>query len=209
MKVFISHSSRDKWAARRISDDLIAIDATTFLDEKDIKTGESIDVRIQDNLTDCDDLMILVSPDSVNSQWVLIELGGAIALKKNIIPIFLYVGSNEIPKPISKLLGRDINDIDKYYDEIKLKISGKTVAKAKKKTPEIIDTKFKVGDKVRLPLKPVKEETAPGWVDDMDRYLGLNTTIKKLGNEDGIPFAKVDVDNMDWEWATSWLVKIE
>ena len=50
MKIFISHSSKDKWAARRISQDLNGLGAETFLDEKDIKTGESIDESIKKHL---------------------------------------------------------------------------------------------------------------------------------------------------------------
>ena len=41
MKIFISHSSYDKWVARQISHRLIEKGHTTFLDEKDIKTGDS------------------------------------------------------------------------------------------------------------------------------------------------------------------------
>lgn len=50
MKIFISHSSRDKWAARRISEDLISCGATTFLDEKDIRTGQSIDESVKKHI---------------------------------------------------------------------------------------------------------------------------------------------------------------
>ena len=47
MKVFISHSSKDKWAARRISQDLLQMGIESFLDEKDIETGDAIDESIQ------------------------------------------------------------------------------------------------------------------------------------------------------------------
>jgi hypothetical protein len=208
MKVFISHSSRDKWAARRISTDLNNLGIETFLDEKDIKTGESINDKIQDNLSDSDDLLILISPASVDSQWVLIELGGAIALKKNIIPILLYVGANDIPKPISKLLGRDINEIDKYYEEIKAKISGKKQLKTKdKKLIKSIED-IQIGDKVRLPLKR-QESEFPGWDNQMDKYLGLEAEITQLVVEQGIEMAKVNIDKSEWYWSINWLVKIE
>ena len=66
------------------------------------------------NLKNCNDLLFLLSPSSLKSEWVLVELGGALALEKNIIPILLYVGVNEIPSMISLKLARDINDIDGY-----------------------------------------------------------------------------------------------
>jgi 3-methyladenine DNA glycosylase AlkC len=46
MKVFISHSSHDKWVARQMSRMLVQKGHVTFLDEKDIKTGDSIDSDI-------------------------------------------------------------------------------------------------------------------------------------------------------------------
>jgi len=103
MKVFISHSSRDKWVARRISQDLNAMGIETFLDEKDIETGASIDEVIGDHLKDCDDCLMLLSPSALNSHWVLIEIGGAKALGKRLIPVLLHVGANEIPAPLSNI----------------------------------------------------------------------------------------------------------
>jgi len=41
MKIY-NHSLKDKWAARRISDGLCALGADTFLDEKYIRTGHSL-----------------------------------------------------------------------------------------------------------------------------------------------------------------------
>ena len=58
VKVFISHSSADKWLARRIARDLEELGTQTFLDEKDIKTGESIDDSIQLHLKESDEVLI-------------------------------------------------------------------------------------------------------------------------------------------------------
>ena len=112
MKIFISHSTKDKWAARRITEDLISLGAEIFLDEKDIETGESIDSSIRKHLKDCNDFLIILSPASLKSEWVLIELGGALALEKKVIPILLYVGANEMPNAINLKLARDINQLN-------------------------------------------------------------------------------------------------
>lgn len=47
MILFVSHSSIDKWVARQLSKQLESEGHETFLDEKDIKTGDSIDSEIQ------------------------------------------------------------------------------------------------------------------------------------------------------------------
>ena len=208
MKTFISHSSKDKWAAKRISSELNFLGITTFLDEKDIKTGESIDVKVQEHLSDCNDLLILISPASLNSHWVLIELGGAIALKKNIIPIFLYVGANEIPHPINKILGRDINEIERYYEEVKQKSRGKTISRVEPEKNIVLDEKFKIGNIVKLPSTPQNEDVDPGWVENMDSYMGLTAKIIDLIVTENVQCALVDIDNGEWSWALSWLVKL-
>lgn len=99
MKIFISHSSVDQWVARRISQDLIDLGIDTFLDEKDIETGQSIDDTVTDNLRDCDELVLILSPTALRSHWVLIEVGGAKVLGKRVVPILLGVTPNAIPQP--------------------------------------------------------------------------------------------------------------
>src|SRR6267378_5040048 len=118
MKIFISHSSYDKWTARQISRQLEDQQHQTFLDEKDIKTGDSIDASIQEHLKDSDHLLIIISPVSLKSHWVFIEIGSAKALGKRIVPILFHIEPNEVPNAISQLLARDINDIDIYYKEL-------------------------------------------------------------------------------------------
>jgi hypothetical protein len=215
MKVFLSHSSADKWLARRIADDIAGLGAQTFLDEKDIVTGESIDAAIQAHLSECADFLILLSPASIKSEWVLIELGGALALKKNVIPVLLYLGANDIPKPISKVKGRDIADIEKYYAELKTRLP-----KKRSKTSSVISPRpshrkklpakvaFVLGQKVTLPR--VAQESIYGdrrkitFAPDMAKYCGLVATITQLDEKSR--YARVDVDGGRWGWAYEWLV---
>jgi hypothetical protein len=217
MKIFISHSSRDKWAARKIAQEIGTLKAETFLDEKDIETGESIDHSIKKHLKNSDHFLLLLSPASVKSEWVLIELGGALALGKTIIPILLYVGANEIPKAISLKLARDINDIEKYYDEVRQKI-GIRIAKsapspiAKKQTTQTKTKQFKIGEKIKIaPQKPAiltSTGLKVGWVDSMDAYVGLPAKIMQtaIGPSSGVVVYLLDIDQGQHAWAEEWLV---
>jgi hypothetical protein len=225
LKIFISHSSDDKWVARQISR-LLEIDGhTTFLDEKDIKTGDSIDASIQVNLKGSDHLLLLLSPSSLTSQWVFIELGGAKALGKHIVPILFHIGGNEIPHAISQLLARDINDIDKYFSELKkldelTKIAPEKVASetaksdAREKRSAKSDIKsfagFKVGEKVQISkvehLTDEDKLVFPKWTRPMDKYSGLITHITAFSKR-GNAFLEVSGDN--FRWNTDWLSKVE
>jgi hypothetical protein len=217
MKIFISHSSKDKWAARRISEDLISLGAITFLDEKDIETGQSIDHKIQKNLKDCDDFLIILSPASIKSEWVLIELGGALALEKKIIPILLYVGANEIPQVINLKLARDINSINLYYDEAKQLLKGAKVQVALSKASSNKDTAFKVGDKVRIvskkPENVMRNSAIIDWEPAMDYYLSQEMIINSVSENVELAYtlenAKLSGTNSHYVFAEEWLIPIQ
>jgi len=209
MKIFISHSSKDKWAARRIAKDLDALGCSVFIDEKDIKTGESIDAAIRTNLVDCDHFLILISPASLGSEWVLLELGGAIALSKTVIPILLYVGVNEVPQAINLKLARDINELDRYYDEIISIVKKRPMAMELPSEEKRIDSKFQKGAIVRIATNsPEKIYRAIGfdtaWSNEMDKFLGHEARIVEV-DEDGD--YSLDIDEGKFFWAKEWLVR--
>lgn len=214
MKVFISHSSRDRWVARKISEDLNGLGVKTFLDEKDMDTGVSIDESISANLKDCDECLILLSSSSINSQWVLVEMGGAKALGKRLIPILLNIGVNEIPNPISKNLARDINEIEKYYSEVKNRQAGHSVprqpaaSKRQRATTKRKIQSLKVGDKVRLPSSrplPVERKSYMiEWTRGMDKYFGKTAIVIEVDKDKTVA---LDIDNGYYWYAFEWLKK--
>lgn len=68
--VFISHSSRDKDAVRRLATCVEDAGFSVWLDEWSIRVGECIPTRISDGLEECRFLIIVLSPHSVSSGWV-------------------------------------------------------------------------------------------------------------------------------------------
>jgi hypothetical protein len=204
MKVFISHSTRDKWIARKISKELEALGAATFLDEKDIETGESIDEAIGDHLKESDELLMLVSPAALTSHWVLIEVGGAKALGKRLVPILLHVSPNDLPAPLTMYLARDLNDIDRYYDEVRARLKGAAPRAAppeRKVRPRVVKRSFKMGDRVLIARRGTKD-VLPGWNDDMDHFVGKEATVTGESERDTV---RLDVDDGQWYWDLDWL----
>jgi hypothetical protein len=219
VKVFISHSSTDKWIARRISEDLIGRGAETFLDEKDIRTGESIDATIQDHLADCDELLMLLSPAALSSTWVLIEIGGAKALKKRLIPITIHVPANELPSVLSGGLARDLNDIEVYYRELEQRVATGAVApsgydvdraRPRKTVARGIEWSPKIGERVQVaPVRPDPDSYAVGvvgWRDEMDLYLGAVATVREVEQDSpDVLTVQLDVDRGKFWWALDWI----
>jgi len=74
MKAFISYSSKDKKFVLRLATDLRTregIDA--WLDQWEINPGDRIPERIEEGLSEAEALILVLSPDSVNSRWVEYE----------------------------------------------------------------------------------------------------------------------------------------
>lgn len=214
MKVFISHSSRDTWIAKKISDDLNRMGVETFLDEKDLEAGARFDEKINENLKQCDEFLVLLSPASVSSPWVLIEVGGARVLGKHLVPVLLHLGANDIPDPISKNLAIDLNKIEKYYLQIRERLAhGRRHRPPQpRRAPQPLKplpADPKVGDRVRLPPKPPPpietDEIYFEWEDMMNHYLGQTATVVEVDTDRSL---KLDIDHGENWFACDWVTKI-
>jgi len=90
VKVFISYSSVDKAMASQIQKELKGLGINTFLDEKEIGWGDRILERVAQGITDCTDIVVIISPASLKSQWVSFEVGHAMALGKKVLPFLAH-----------------------------------------------------------------------------------------------------------------------
>jgi TIR domain len=120
--VFISHSTKDRWIARQMA--AIVQDRgrqqgiVTFLDEKDIEGGDDIPRTILQKLRASEEFVVLLSPQSVNRPWVLIELGAAWGLGKRLTAIIDKVAPKEMPDIIAQTKAYDLNDFDRFVTEL-------------------------------------------------------------------------------------------
>lgn len=69
-KVFISHSSQNKEFALWLAVDLANSGHKPWLDEWEIKVGESIPKKIGAGIEDCDFIAVVLSEHAVKSRWV-------------------------------------------------------------------------------------------------------------------------------------------
>lgn len=76
--VFLSHSSKDKPIIRQLATDLTAAGVSVWLDEQNIRVGDSIPDSIAQGLAESDYFLIALSDASVNSEWVKRELNSAL-----------------------------------------------------------------------------------------------------------------------------------
>ena len=113
MKVFISHSSRDKKFVRTLKDCLHENSIETWFDEDQLDLGDSLINKLENALNTSSHLVIILSPTSVESDWVKYELKKALSnqrtgLMQKIIPI--KYRECEIPEELKELLHADLSE---------------------------------------------------------------------------------------------------
>jgi hypothetical protein len=128
--VFISHAGKDTWIAHRLSQDIQALGAETFLDAVDVETGDEAEARMRDGLDRCSELVVLLTPNSVDRPYVWIEIGVAWIQRKRIIGILYGLTRRELvsregaPALLQGIQLREltVDDVGKYLKELERRI---------------------------------------------------------------------------------------
>jgi len=111
-RIFLSHSSVDKPFVRMIAEDVKTSGAKIWLDEVELKVGDSLILKIADALGKSDYVVAFLSVDSIKSNWVKKELAVATTMGVNNNNVFV------LPVLIGKI---QISDIPVFlYDQIYL-----------------------------------------------------------------------------------------
>ncbi|MEK6302007.1 MAG: toll/interleukin-1 receptor domain-containing protein [Acidobacteriota bacterium] len=128
--VFISHSSRDTWIARQIARHISNAGATPFLDEADVEVGEDFEQNILSFLDRAHELVVLLTPWSLDRPYVWAELGAAWSRRIPIIGILVGMTATElqlregIPLFLKKRDLLDINQIGLYFQQLGFRVGG-------------------------------------------------------------------------------------
>lgn len=124
-KVFISHASEDKADyAEPLAKALRAKGVDAWLDKWEIKPGDSLVERIfEEGLADAGTCVYLMSPNSVDKDWVRAEFENAVAqrIAKKIRLIPVKLADCNIPNAVNSILWIDLaraGSIEKVADDI-------------------------------------------------------------------------------------------
>jgi hypothetical protein len=78
-RIFICHSSKDKPFVRKLAGDLKSSGLSVWFDDWELLPGDSLSDKIQDGISESSWLLIILSKNSVKSQWVRRELNAGLA----------------------------------------------------------------------------------------------------------------------------------
>src|SRR5512134_2971636 len=86
-KLFISYSRKDIDFVRKLAGDLEKADYDVWWDITDLRGGDEWVTRIASAIEASESVIVVLSPNSIQSEWVRKEYTQAIGLHKRIIPI--------------------------------------------------------------------------------------------------------------------------
>jgi TIR domain len=126
--VFISHASRDRWAAGQIAKELEAVGASCFLDSEALETGDPIDANLKEALRSADELLVLLTPAALERPYVWLEIGVAWGRGTRIVGILYGLTTAELaardgtPGFMTDIALRDIEDLERYAGELRRRV---------------------------------------------------------------------------------------
>jgi nucleoside 2-deoxyribosyltransferase len=113
IRVFISHAAADAVFARKLRNLLWHHANAQVFTTEELSAGERWEVKLRNELTAADVVVALLTPNSVDSGWLLQEMGAAWALKKPIIPVVTRRDVlNSVPVSIRTAPAIELADFD-------------------------------------------------------------------------------------------------
>lgn len=122
VSVFLSHTVADKPFVRKLAGDLESHGVRYWLDEAEIKVGESLIEKIRQGLDEVDYVAVILSPRSVASAWVQREVDVAMnqeiqGRRVKVLPIMYQ--ACELPGFLLGKFYADFTDESKYAESFK------------------------------------------------------------------------------------------
>lgn len=116
----VSHATYDKWIARVLCEKLEhrSVVAQTFRDDRDISGGDSIPEVIKEKIRQCDEVVVLLTPESVTRDWIKLEIGMAEILEKRIVPIFCHIDPEKLISVLRDRRGFRLDELDEYLADV-------------------------------------------------------------------------------------------
>lgn len=121
--IFLSHSSKDKFFARELAERLEAYGVKVWLDEAELNIGDSLTEKIGAAIEEADFLGVVLSENSVNSEWVQRELQVAMQKElreRRVVVLPLLLEKVDIPPFLRDKKYADFTDPEEYEESLPL-----------------------------------------------------------------------------------------
>ncbi len=114
LRVFLSYAREDKEYAQKLHHLLSKRPNLRIFTTDILSGGEDWQTKLRDEIARCDLFIVMLSSTSVESKWVLHELGAAWAINKPIIPVVAQSDIlTRVPVELKGVQPVEMQDIDK------------------------------------------------------------------------------------------------
>ena len=122
--VFVSHATADKWLARTLCEKIEQTGARTFRDDRDINGGDDIPEEIRRQIIQSNEMVVLLTPHSIDRPWVLLEVGAAWGRRRKarIVAVLCHVEVDTIPDIIGSKKAVPMNELDEYFSQLRRRV---------------------------------------------------------------------------------------
>jgi hypothetical protein len=128
-EVFVSHATADKWLAMTLCEKIELTGAVTFRDDRDIAGGDDIPDAIRKAISRANEMVVTLTPESVDRQWVLMEVGAAWQRGEGlrIIAVRQHIRIEPIPAILKSKKIVELNDFNRYLEELSRRVQHERV----------------------------------------------------------------------------------
>ncbi|OLD25651.1 MAG: hypothetical protein AUJ04_07200 [Acidobacteria bacterium 13_1_40CM_3_55_6] len=115
--VFISSSYKDRDLARDVAR-RVKEAGVSVTSEVTLSAGSEYEKIIMDQLKNADEIIVILSGNSVDNLWMMFEIGAASSLRKKITPVVVGLEQEELPPVIKQLKYIRYNEVSDYISKL-------------------------------------------------------------------------------------------
>ena len=116
--VSISSSYKDRDLARDVARRLKEAGVRALYSELTLSAGSEFEKLFMDQLKNADEIIVILSGNSVDNLWMMFEIGAASSLRKKITPVVVGLEQEELPPVIKQLKYIRYNEVSDYISKL-------------------------------------------------------------------------------------------
>ncbi|MGC9963921.1 MAG: toll/interleukin-1 receptor domain-containing protein [Syntrophobacteraceae bacterium] len=185
--VFLCHASEDKALVNRLAEDLMGRGIDVFFDKWEIRSGDSIRRKIDAGLHNCTHFIAVLTPQSIDKEWVNTEIDAAFVLKVEgqckFIPLRVGLPVERLTPLLRSLRSPSLDDYERDFEQLISDILGISLKPSLGPVPAVIATRTRglgISPAAEALVKIMIERSEHGYTgdpmlesDDVRRETGL------------------------------------
>jgi hypothetical protein len=117
-KVFISASYKDRDLARDLLHRLHDVGVPATYSELTLSVGSNYEKDFINLLKSADEIIVILSSNSVDNLWMMYEIGAASSLRKKVTPVVVGLEDKELPPVIKQLEHIRYDELSDYISKL-------------------------------------------------------------------------------------------